>query len=59
MSNFECAILKHGSDDKAMALSQYFQPLGGLPDPLSGPLFASGSPVAIKDANEAVRSATW
>ena len=57
MSNFERAILKHGSNDKAMILSQYFQPLDGLPDP-SGPLFASGSPVAIKDANKSVRSAT-
>ena len=40
-----------------MALYQYFQPLDGLPDP-SGPLSASVSPAAIKDANEAVRSAT-
>ena len=36
---------------------QYFQPLDGLPDP-SGPLSASVSPAAIKDAIEAVRSVT-
>ena len=40
-----------------MALYQYFQPSDGLPDP-SGPLSASVSPAVIKDANEAVRSAT-
>ena len=40
-----------------MALYQYFQPSDDLPDP-SGPLSASVSPAAIKDANEAVRSAT-
>ena len=56
-SNFEWAILTHGSGDKAMALYQYFQPSDRLPDP-SGPLSASVSPVTIKDANEAVRSTT-
>ena len=56
MSNFGRAILTRGSGDKAMPLYQYFQPLDGLPDP-SGPLSASVSPVAIKDANMAVRNA--
>ena len=53
MSNFEQAILTCGSSDTAIALDQYFQPSDGLPD-LSGPLSASVSPVAIKDANKAV-----
>ena len=54
ISNFERAILTCGS---TMALCRYFQPLDGLPDS-SGPLSASISPEVIKDANEAVRSAT-
>ena len=58
MSTFERAILMRGSGNKAMALYQHFQALDGLPDP-SGPLSASVSPAAIKDAKEAVRSATW
>ena len=53
ISNFEGAILTCGS---AMALYQ-FRPLDGLPDP-SGPLSASVSPAAIKDAIEAVRNVT-
>ena len=56
-SNFERVIPTRGSGDKAMALYQYFQPSDDLPDP-SGPLSASVSPAAIKDANEAVRSVT-
>ncbi len=40
-----------------MALYRYFQTVDALPD-ASGPLSASLSPAAIKDANEAVRSAT-
>ncbi len=40
-----------------MALYRYFQTVDALPD-TNGPLFASLSPAAIKDANEAVRSAT-
>ncbi len=40
-----------------MALNRYFQTEDALPD-TSGPLFAFLSPAAIKDANEAVRSAT-
>ena len=51
MSNFEWGILTRGNSDKAKALYQYFQPSDGLLDP-SGPLSASVSPVAIKDANE-------
>ena len=54
-SNFERVIPTRGSGDKAMAL--YFQPSDDLPDS-SGPLSASVSPAAIKDANEAVRSVT-
>ena len=46
-SNFEHAILTRGS---TMVIYQYFKPLDGLTDP-SGPLSASISPVAIKDAN--------
>ena len=55
--NFEQAIITRGSGDKAIALYQYFQPSDALPDP-SGPLSVSISPAVIKDANEAVRSAT-
>ena len=40
-----------------MILYKYFQPSDALPDP-SRPLSASISPAVIKDANEAVRSAT-
>ena len=40
-----------------MALYQYLQPSGTLPNP-NGPLSAYVSPVAIKDANEAVRNSS-
>ena len=42
---------------QSMALYNYFKPSDGLPDP-SGPMSASVSPVVIKEANKAVRSAT-
>ena len=42
---------------KDMALYWYFQHLDALPDP-KGRLSSSVSPLAIKDANEAVKSAT-
>ncbi len=41
----------------ALYMHRYFQTVDALPD-TSGPLSASLSPAAIKDANEAVRSAT-
>ncbi len=41
----------------ALYMYRYFQTVDALPD-TSGPLPASLSPAAIKDANEAVRSAT-
>ncbi len=41
----------------ALYMYRYFQTVDALPD-TSGPLSASLSPAAIKDANEAVRSAT-
>ena len=66
MRNFEdikILILAKGAQNslrsrvKEMSLYRYLQPLDALPDP-NGWLSSSVSPSAIKDANEAVRSAT-